>query len=232
MPVIRIVGLFLILLPMVAWNLEFWQSDPYLWMEFAAVSIVLVVYGTLLTLNPSMWRVMLPYALLYTTGLVSPLIMLDVFGGVLVALSSHLTAGIVNALGIRVIWQGASFQFASVTGQQISAVIAAPCSAAYSISIYLALIGLMYLDMRKSLGTTAKFAIAGVAIIPLLNSARIAITIWFGYVGGPSAFWEVHDWLGYALFLALYLVTLAIYSRADRPGTIAKEQVRYPLSQI
>jgi exosortase/archaeosortase family protein len=91
------------------------------------------------------------------------------------------------------------------------------CSAVYSISIYLALLGLMYLDMGTSLTTTAKFAIAGVVIIPLLNSARIALTIWFGYVEGSAAFWGIHDWLGYTIFLVFYIAVLVIYSRTGKP---------------
>jgi exosortase/archaeosortase family protein len=228
LPVVRVAGVLLILAPLLAWNLGFWEGDVYVGMELAAVSIVLVAYGTLLVINPAMWRIMLPYATLYAVGLVSPLVMLDLFSGALILVDSYLAAGIVNAIGIHVLWQGASFQFASSGGEQISAVVTAPCSAAYSVSIFLALMGLMYLDMRKSPRMTVKMAAVGVAIIPVLNSARIAITIWFGYIGGPSAFWGIHDWLGYAIFLALYLVSLVVYSRAERgPGP---QPPRGPLS--
>jgi len=131
-----------------------------------------------------------------------------------VAISSYLTEGIVSVLGIHVIWQGAAFQLLAVNGEQIGAVISAPCSAAYSISIYLALLGLMHLDMRKSVRLTTKLAIVGVVILPVLNSVRIAITILSGFYGGSSAFWGIHDWIGYAMFLGFYLVVLMIYARA------------------
>ena len=64
----------------------------------------------------------------------------------------------------------------------------------------MALLGLMYLDMGSNLVTTLKFA-AGVAISPL-DSARIVLMIWFGVVGRSTAFWGIHDWLGYAIFFA------------------------------
>jgi exosortase/archaeosortase family protein len=154
--------------------------------------------------------------------------MLDLFGDSLVALSSYMTSGIVNLLGIHVLWQGPAFQLVSVTGEQIRAVITAPCSAAYSVSIYLALLGLMYLDMRKSVNLTAKLAVVGVIALPLLNSARIATTIWFGFQGGSAAFWGIHDWLGYATFFGFYLVVLVTYSRARGPGRALNQPALIP----
>jgi exosortase/archaeosortase family protein len=218
-PAIRLAGVALIILPATVWALLFGQGAPsvYLAMEICASSLVLVAYGTLLSLNPTMWKIMLPYASLYALGLVSPLFMLDALGVPMAALSSYLAAGITSALGVHVAWQGVSFGFVSATGETISAVVTPACSAVYSISIYLALLGLMYLDMGSSLTTTAKFAIVGVVVIPLLDSARIALMIWFGFVDGSAAFWGIHDWLGYTMFLAFYIGVLATYSRTGKP---------------
>jgi exosortase/archaeosortase family protein len=218
-PVIRLAGIALVLLPAALWAYFFVQlgQSQYLAMEIAACSLVLVAYGALLSINPAMWRIMLPYASLYAVGLISPLFMLDTLGAPMASLSSFLTAGITNFLGIHVTWQGASFTFVSQTGESVSAVVTPACSAVYSISIYLALLGLMQLDMGRSLTTTAKFAIAGVLVIPLLDSARIALMIWFGFVDGSAAFWGIHDWLGYTIFFAFYIGVLVTYSRAGRP---------------
>jgi len=217
-PAARLAGIGLVLLPAAFWILFFvqWEQSVYLAMEISACSLVLVAYGTLLALNPTMWRIMLPYASLYAVGLISPLFMLDALGGPMASLSSFLTAGITNILGIHVGWQGLSFTFVSQTGESISAVVTPACSAVYSISIYLALLGLMQLDMGRSLTTTAKFAIAGVLVIPLLDSARIALMIWFGFVDGSAAFWGIHDWLGYIIFFVFYIGVLVTYSRAGR----------------
>jgi exosortase/archaeosortase family protein len=218
-PAVRLVGVALILLPAALWALFFGQGGPsvYLAMEISASSFVLVAYGALLALNPTMWKIMLPYASLYALGLVSPLFVLDALGGPLAALSSYLAAGITSAIGMHVAWQSVSFGFVSAAGDPISAVVTPACSAAYSISIYLALLGLMYLDVGTSLTTTAKFAIVGVVAIPLLNSLRIALMIWFGYLDGPAAFWSIHDWLGYFVFFAFYIAVLLAYSRTVSP---------------
>ena len=218
-PGIRLAGVLLTVLPATLWSLFFSQveSSTYLAMELAASSIVVVAYGALVAINPTMWRIMLPYTSLYALGLLSPLFMLDTLGIPLAALSSYLAAGITNALGIHVAWQGVSFELVSAAGDPISAVVTPACSAVYSISIYLALLGLMHLDMGTSLATAAKFAIAGVVVIPLLNSARIAITIWFGFVDGSAAFWGIHDWLGYSIFLAFYIAVLVAYTRTGKP---------------
>jgi exosortase/archaeosortase family protein len=218
-PGIRLAGILLTILPATLWSLFFSQveSSTYLALELAASSMVVVAYGALLAINPTMWRIMLPYTSLYALGLLSPLFMLDTLGVPLAALSSYLAAGITNALGIHVAWQGVSFELVSSAGDPISAVVTPACSAVYSISIYLALLGLMHLDMGTSLATIAKFALAGVVVIPLLNSARIALTIWFGFVNGSAAFWGIHDWLGYSIFLAFYIAVLVTYARTGKP---------------
>jgi exosortase/archaeosortase family protein len=218
-PAVRLAGASLVILPAVLWAFFFVQTGQsvYLAMEISACFLVLVAYGTLLALNPSMWRVMLPYASLYAVGLVSPLFLLDTLGTPMAAFSSYVASGITQILGIHVAWQGVSFAFSSQTGQPISAVVTPACSAVYSISIYLALLGLMQLDMGRGLKTTAKFAIAGVLLIPLLDSARIAIMIWFGFVDGSAAFWGIHDWLGYTIFFVFYIMVMVTYSRPGKP---------------
>jgi exosortase/archaeosortase family protein len=215
-PWIRLAGVALVLLPAALWALFFGQGGAptqYLGMELAASSLVLVAYGSLLATSPTLWRMMLPYASLYMVGLVSPLFMVEALGRQLASLSSSLAAIMTRVLEIPVAWQGVSFSFISAGGEPISSIVTPACSAVYSIGIYLGLLGLMYLDMRSSLTTIAKFAILGVAIIPLLDSARIAITIWYGFEGGSAAFWGIHDWLGYALFLTFYIGALLAYSK-------------------
>jgi len=219
-PTIRLTGVLLIALPAALWALFFGSGgtvDIYLAMELSASSLVLVAYGSLLAINPRMWRIMLPYASLYAVGLLAPLFMLDWLGTPLAEFCSHLAALFASTLGIHVAWQGVAFEFVSSTGESIGTAVTPACSAAYSISIFVALLGLMYLDMRKSLTTTVKFAIAGVIVLPILNSARITMMILVGYLYGSTAFWEIHDWLGYAMFLVFYLVVLVTYSRVGNP---------------
>jgi exosortase/archaeosortase family protein len=222
---VRLAGVALVLLPAIVWVLVFGQGGPseYLGMELSACSLVLVAYGSLLAINPTMWRIMLPYASLYALGLVSPLFMLDTLGAPMASFSSSLAEGMTSALGLHVAWQGVSFGFISSSGEPISAVVTPVCSAVYSISIYLALLGLMYLDMGSPLATTLKFAVVGLAVIPVLDSVRIALMIWFGFVDGSAAFWSIHDWLGYAMFFAFYLAVLLAYSRTVPRSSLAAD---------
>lgn len=223
-PPVRLLGLTLILGPAVLWRIIPNPGGPssYTGLEFSAVSFILVAFGAMLALNPIMARTITPYALLYVAGLVSPLAMVDLFGQQLAGLSSYLTSLMVAFLGIHVAWQGVTFAFVSGNGQTISAVISPACSAAYSISIFLGLLGLMYLDIRRSVRTTAKVAAVGLLALPVLNSARIATTIWFGFQGGTSVFWGVHDWIGYIFFLAFYLAILAFYAKPSRAPAAGK----------
>jgi exosortase/archaeosortase family protein len=233
-PRVRLAGMALVLLPAALWALLYGAGSPstYVAMEISAASFVLVAYGVLLVINPTMWRVMLPYASLYAVGLVSPLLVLDALGGPLASLSSYMAAGMTRLIGLQVAWQGVSFGFVSAAGAPISSVVTPVCSAAYSISIYLALLGLMYLDMGVGAATTLKFAVAGVAIIPLLNSLRIAVMIWFGYMDGAGTFWAIHDWLGYGIFLAFYLVVLVAYARARDTTPRPARSVIHPVAPM
>jgi exosortase/archaeosortase family protein len=222
---VRLAGVALILLPAALWALVFGQQGPseYLAMELSACSLVLVAYGSLLAINPMLWRVMLPYASLYAVGLASPLLMLDTLGAPMASFSSYLAGGMTSALGLHVSWQGVSFGFTSSSGEPISAVVTPVCSAVYSLSIYLALLGLMYLDLGSRPVTTLKFAVVGLAIIPVLDSVRIALMIWFGFVEGSAAFWAIHDWLGYAMFFGFYVAVLLAYLRTVRRPPFAAD---------
>jgi exosortase/archaeosortase family protein len=215
---VRLVGLALVLAPALVWDLTLGTVNPsdYLAMEVAAGSFVFVAYGSLLLVNPLMWRIMLPYASLYALGLTSPLFLINELGTPLAAFTGSATAAVTSVLGPSVAWQGVSFSFVSRTGETITSVITPACSAAYSISIFLALLGLMKLDSGGSTGTTLKFALIGLVTIPLLDAARIVIMIWSGFLDGASVYWGMHDWLGYGMFLGFYIAVMVAYSRSSR----------------
>ena len=115
-----------------------------------------------------------------------------------------------------VAWQGTQFQVFSRTGDVISGFVAPGCSSVISITTFVGLLALMHLDLKKDIRSTAAIAVAGVAALTLLNSFRILLLMWVGYTDGASAFWGVHNWIGYALFLGFYLAALPVYSRMGR----------------
>jgi exosortase/archaeosortase family protein len=181
--------------------------------ELAGMTVVLVYYATALAVNPKTKGFLLPYAALFAAGVTLPTILQRAAGEPLANLSSSLSAGLVTLLGIPVTWNGTQLAFLTATGTAIRTTITPGCSSLISLTTFLGLLGLFHLDLKKDLLSTIKLGAAGVLALVALNSARIAILIWVGYVEGEAAFWDVHNWVGYAIFLGFYLAVLPIYSR-------------------
>lgn len=178
----------------------------------SGVAIILTVYGTSLALIPGAKRLILPYALTYAAGVAAPSVLQWAFGEPLVTISSGLSAWVVSLTGVPITWQGTQFSLVSKTGDLVSATVTPGCSSIISVTIFLGLLALMHFDMKKAVSSTVKLAVAGVAALTLLNSVRIAILIWVGYSSGAAAFWGIHNWVGYALFLGFYVVALLVYT--------------------
>ena len=215
----RMLGLGLVLSPLLF--VQYSAGLP----ELSAVSLVSVFFGTSLLLNPNTLRMMLPYAVVCATGMVAPAAVQYYIGGPLAGLATFLSAGLVSFSGIPVTWHGTQFELVSRVGGLVTGTVTPGCSSVFSVTTFLGLLGLMHLDMKKGASATLKLAIVGVATLVLLNSARIGILIWAGYSGGAEAFWGLHSWIGYALFLGFYLVVLLVYSRMEgqKPVGVLRE---------
>lgn len=187
----------------------------------AGAAVVLTFYAASLVINPLTSRFMLPFAAIYAAGVSAPSVLQWAFGEPLAVVSTDLSARLVGLLGFPVAWEGTQFQFLSKTGDVINGVVTPGCSSIISVTTFLGLLALMHLDLRKDLRSTATVAAAGVVLLTLLNSVRIVLLMWVGYVDGGSAFWEIHNWIGYALFLGFYLAALPVYSRMGRTSTAA-----------
>lgn len=187
----------------------------------SAIAVILAFYGTALALNPLTMRITSPYALIYSVGVSAPAVLQWAFGEPLAALSSALSQGFLSVGGIPLTWHGTQFQLVSRTGDLVAATITPGCSSIVSVTTFLGLLALMHIDLKKDLPSTIKLAVAGVVVLTLLNAARITILAWVGYIEGAAALWGVHNWVGYALFLGFYLVTLAVYPRMGRQRIVA-----------
>jgi exosortase/archaeosortase family protein len=194
--------------------------------ELSGVAVVLAFYGVALVLNPLTGRITLPYTAICAAGVSAPTILQWMFGEPLAWLSSIFSAKIVSLTGVPVVWQGTQFALLSRTGELVTATITPGCSSIISVTTFLGLLGLMHIDMGKDASSTAKLAVAGVAALTVMNSARIAILIWVGYEGGANALWSVHNWVGYALFLGFYVAALLVYPRMGRKGSLQFANVR------
>jgi exosortase/archaeosortase family protein len=183
----------------------------------SGVALILTFYGASLAINPMAARFMLPYAAVFASGVTAPSVLQWAFGEPLATLSSGLSAGMAGFARLPVTWQGTQFLLLSKSGGSISGVITPDCSSVVSVTLFLGLLALMHLDMKKDVRSTAKLAAAGVAALTLLNSVRILILFLVGYEFGGNAFWGVHEWLGYAIFLGFYLTVLPVYFRMGGP---------------
>lgn len=184
----------------------------------AGVATVLTFYGTALVVNPLTRRILLPYAGVFAFGVGSPAILQWAFGEPLAVVSSVLSARLVVVFGIPVAWAGTQFQFVTRSGDLISSFVAPGCSSIISVTTFLGLLALMHLDLKKDLRSTAILAVVSVVALTLLNVVRILLLMWVGYEQGAAAFWTMHNWVGYVLFLAFYLAVLPIYSKMGRGG--------------
>jgi exosortase/archaeosortase family protein len=184
--------------------------------EASGVAVVLSVYATALVINPLTRRLLLPYALISGIGIGVPSVLQWGLGGPLAAFTSNLSAWMAAAAGLPVTWLGTQFVLLSRSGGVITGTVTSDCSGIVSITAFLALLALLHMDLKKNVRSTIKTAIAGAAVLLLVNSVRIVILLWVGYIGGAGAFWWVHDWIGYVLFLGIYLTALAAYSGVGR----------------
>jgi exosortase/archaeosortase family protein len=196
----------------------------------SGVAVVLTFYGVSLIVTPPARRFLLPYAAVYAAAVGAPPLLLWVFGEPLAAFSSGVSARLVSLAGFPVNWQGTQFEFVSKAGGVVSGVVTPSCSSVTSVTMFLGLLALMHLDMKKDLRPTLKLAVLGTVALTLLNSARILIILWVGYQYGSDTLLGVHDWLGYALFLGFFLAVLPIYSRMKGPNERAGGAIGGPAS--
>jgi exosortase/archaeosortase family protein len=183
----------------------------------SAIALVLSFYGTSLIVNPLTRRITTSYAGIYSIGVAAPAVLQWAFGEPLADLSSTLSAGVLSLGGIPLVWHGTQFQLISKTGDLVAATVTPGCSSIVSVTTFIGLLALMHMDLKKDLSSTIKLAVVGIIALTILNAARIAILVWVGYVNGSAALWDVHNYVGYALFLGFYLVTLAVYPKMGQP---------------
>jgi len=147
----------------------------------------------------------------------SPSLIQSTLGDVFVDIAAVLTRLFLGLSRAGVIWNGNEASFISRSGEAAKLIIGQGCSSIPSISIFLLLVGLMHLDQKKDLNTTLKLASLGTVALIIVNSVKLALTIWAGKVYGSSVLWSLHSWLGYIFFTGFYMVALLTYLRMSDP---------------
>ena len=201
----RVIGLALVLLPL---SFLLVQIDPVL---EAGLTVMLVIYGTWIILNPRSWRLFFPYALLYVGVVLAPSFIIGVAGNQVASFESYLTSLLMAPTGIKATWNGTVVDILSKNSGSVFVGISAECTNIAPISIFVLFMSVAYLDVRTSRNFFLKFLIVGTIIFVILNPIRIEILLIAVYLGGQSLLDSVHPWMGYAIFVPGYIVALIVY---------------------
>ena len=212
----RLFGLAVTLFPLVFMrNTELLPRHQYL--HASAMMVFLVGYGATLIITPTLWKILLPYTALAVMTFFSPSLIQSTLGDVFIDIAAVLTRFFLGFSGAGVIWNGNEAAFISMSGEAMKLMIDRGCSSIPAISIFLLLVGLMHLDQKKDLNSTLKLASLGTIALVLVNSVKLAFTIWAGKVYGSSTLWSLHSWLGYIFFTGFYMVALLAYLGMSNP---------------
>ncbi len=212
----RLFGLAVALFPLFFMrNTELLPRHQYL--HVSTLIIFLVGYGVSMIITPTLWKILLPYTALAVMTFLSPSLIQTALGDVFVDIATVLTRLFLGLSSAGVIWNGNEAAFLSRSGAVFKLRIDRGCSSIPAISIFLLLVGLMHLDQKKDLNSTMKLASLGTVALILLNSVKLALTIWGGKVYGSSVLWSLHSWLGYVFFTGFYVVALLAYLRMSSP---------------
>jgi len=208
---VRFVGLLIVFAPLLIylhWGLYGSQNT-----DLSAIVLVVVWFGVFVAINPLTSRALLPYVFLYVVFTISPRVVYSVAGEVLAGFTSYAVGFVVRLLGIPLFQVGRNLEVLSLGGERIRLTITPDCSSISSITVFLLLCGLMHIDLRKRFSTTLLVALFGVVSLMVLNVLRLVVLLWVGYVGGDWSLWNVHGWLGYAIFIGFYAIASKIYIR-------------------
>jgi exosortase/archaeosortase family protein len=208
--IIRLIGLTLIFLPKI-FSMGIESHDRTVYLPLSSAIIMLLIYGSALTVSPKSLRILTPYLILGVTSVLSPLFLNDVMGLHLSLIVTNLVKGLTWLFRIPVSWMGTYAYITTVNGESIYTNISPGCSSISSISTFLLLTLLMHMDLQHEPKTTLKLSTFGTLVLILLNSMRITILIFSGYVAGPQLFNLLHKRLGYLIFTSFYIIALIIY---------------------
>ena len=99
----------------------------------------------------------------------------------------------------------------SSNGREISLLVDSACSGSGSMSIFIALFALMMLDVKLPRKDAAYMFIFGILGTTIQNVVRIAVIVFSGVYFGPAGVVASHNYAGYVLFPAWFLVFVYIY---------------------
>jgi exosortase/archaeosortase family protein len=191
--------------------------------SFVAEGVAVAVswFGFVVALRPSLFRILVPYLVVYVVAVVSVNAIQTVVGDPLASIVAVISSGGTALAGLPVTWHASYFTFTTLGGVPMSLYISDACSGIASVSIFLLLLALMHVDLRAKPSTTLAAAALGTVALVFLNALRVVVVVWGGYVYGPDTLWSLHGWLGYAIYLAFFTVAVVLYTRSAALGVPA-----------
>lgn len=192
---------------------------------FAAIALTTCWVGVMVALRPSVFRFFIPYLLFYVAAIGSVSLLTSTLGDPLAAVVASISEGVTTAAGLPVHWSSVYMTFVAAGGSQVSLYISQECSGIASVSIFLLLMGLMYLDLKPRAGTAVLTAALGFLLFVILNSLRVVTIIVGGIYGGTDLLWNLHGWVGYVYYIIGYAAILLFFT-----GRIGKETPLKPKS--
>jgi exosortase/archaeosortase family protein len=190
----------------------------------SGVAVALGWFGFLAAIRPATMKFLLPYLIIYVVAVVSVNAVQTLIGDPLAGAVAAISSAGTYFAGLPVSWHATYFTFTTLGGVPMSLYISDACSGIASVSIFLLLLALMHVDLGAKVSTTLEVAVAGTLALVFLNALRVILVIWGGYVYGPDMLWNLHGWLGYAIYIGFFAAIAVIYTRmqpASGPGPVA-----------
>lgn len=85
------------------------------------------------------------------------------------------------------------------------------CSGSASIAIFLTVFALMLLDIKPRKNRILPLFLFGILGTSVQNILRLVLLIAADYHFGPAVMWQVHDYAGYVLFPAWFVIFIYVY---------------------
>ncbi|MEM0118104.1 MAG: exosortase/archaeosortase family protein [Conexivisphaerales archaeon] len=218
---IKPLGFILIILP--ALSARFLSPSYSASMEFDALAIVSCWFGLSLLFRPCLFKPLLPYISAFCISVASISFLTPYLGYFFSAIEAGIDSSLTSLLGLPVQWKSEFFVLTSASGAQLSLSITQACSGIASFSIFLLMLMMLHVDMKKDLTFTLWFTFAAIPLLLLINAIRIIIMLWAGYIWGVAVFWEVHGWIGYLLYSVFFLISSYTYANGITWRDRAKE---------
>lgn len=186
-------------------------------LSFLALGVLLIFLGVFTSLFGAASKV--PGILLgvYAFAIIFPRVFTAHLEAPYSLITVETVAAVLGLMGYPIYTQGQVISFTSTTGEQLGSYIGAPSSGIASITIFVALFALMHLDFRPPRRKALYLFLIGLLGTSLQNIIRLVLIILAGYHLGYNAMMQVHDYAGYVIFPAWYIVFAYIYVRSFQP---------------